>query len=280
MFHCRSHSHCTTRLSRASTCRPMALLSLRPWLLTLPTFACHGSPTTTRSSHTGTTSVRITWGGLVARVTQVAPVVFSPRYRALRPIGYSTLSGARSISPTQRCSLTMRLGCMRDRAALMWSTARWPMATPARQRECRRTTPPLLNISATAQEAQPAAVKATRREYAQRQPLPRRQPHRRQLHSPLRLQPQQQPQPRRQPQQQLRQRQRERPVAHRAGQRVRTSRCPRCARLAFISLLTGSFMPWSDAAPTWWGAISPIPLNMIQPPTPGLPRQPLTLITR
>src|SRR6266576_464650 len=171
MFHCRSHSHCTTRLSRASTCRPMALLSLRPWLLTLPTFACHGSPTTTRSSHTGTTSVRITWGGLVARVTQVAPVVFSPRYRALRPIGYSTLSGARSISPTQRCSLTMRLGCMRDRAALMWSTARWPMATRARQLECKRTTPPLPNISATAREAQPAADKATRREYAQRQPL-------------------------------------------------------------------------------------------------------------
>ena len=174
------------------------------------------------------------------------------------------------------------------------------MATAAQRLECRKTTPPLLSISATARVARPAVDKATPRESAQRQRLPRRQPHRRQLHSPLRRQPQQrllplqlqQPQPRRQQQQQLRpqphprqqqqlrQRQRERPVAHRAGHRVQISRCLRCARLAFISLLTGSFMPWAGAAPTWWGAISPIPLNTIQPPTVGLQRQPLTPITR
>jgi hypothetical protein len=98
---------------------------------------------------------------LAVQGSLAAPAVSSPRYRGVRLIGSSTSNGARCILPVRLYRPITSLGCMRGRLGLTWSTVRWPMATPVRRPECRRTTQPLHSTSATAQVARLPGAKAT-----------------------------------------------------------------------------------------------------------------------
>ena len=54
---CHSLTPCTTRASPRSICRPTAMPSSRPLMRPSPTNACRGSPTTSPSTHIGTTFI-------------------------------------------------------------------------------------------------------------------------------------------------------------------------------------------------------------------------------
>src|SRR4029077_13469833 len=123
------------------------------------------------------------------------------------------------------------------------------MGTHRPQLECRRTTPPLRSISATAQVARLLVDKATRCKAVAR-------PHQ---HLPRRVHPF---------------------AARLAGLRVRPCQLPQCARLASISRPTESFMLWAGAVPTQPAATSRTHLNIIRRLTLGRPRQLPTPTTR
>ena len=170
-------------VSTASICRLTAMRSLRPGhrlYQCLP--AAVARPTTTPSSHTGTTGDnldvdRLRIVRIFTSITGSAPNrIFNIEWRALYFAGTLAL-------PTYE----LRLYEGQTRFDVIYGTV--IRATAAPLRECRRTTPPLTSTSATAQVARLLAGKATFCRPAERQLQRRRRQlrlrRRQQLHQRL-----------------------------------------------------------------------------------------------